>query len=1070
MENSNFTPIELTNEQKNNITQAVHQIIDDSMLNEQYADKFVESVLYSIEQGSFSPGQIEQDLLRCFRLQPGSLDEETLSQITTYLEQVVNQEMQRQRGYSQGMNPKQSSLHPSKIHTKRWKPVAPRVKTYNRTNADGSVVFDVEYMNELIGDAENLGLGDSNEIVSLRSWYNHFHNHPGTDNSVMGSNIVDYVERGVIGKAERLIAQAEGDPIDHSTGDFSKAYDVRRNPDDEIAEGEIFDIEYIRELLEDARRVGLSTDDYGVARRLMLSVELLEENIESMGRPGTYSDQVAGLIRNEIEELEHLIAKIEGDPIDNTVERYSKTYNVRNTLNRDWGYRDDLLEECLSLSLVSLDSDGQVILPEGMDTVPTYEEQIKWLESLLDDEDDTEGIKALDQFGRNVNENAPYFDWEHLEQLAADLMEAGNTELSEEVWDAVNSPSDYGIPQEEELERFTELQMRAEEFLAGVGDAVEEEGEEGEPEWDAKDLPYHQKGEGDFATTLANKLNSAKNPEWYLSALAMAFSKTEDENQALQIADRLVKDQPQPPEDETAEALKVVADDQAMDDYLGIGASPLPQQEEATPEGEEASQEVEGGIANEDVYPEENSKGLVVPFTPFIDLTKTSPKTIKNLRVKPSPFFKTYTREEGVCFGCGARLHEYDVVCEKGNENLCETCLLGVGDRFVMERVEAENDAGRRSSGINWKSKSLDSMVEDMRNLLQRDSSELSSLAENEEWDHMKAIYDQIFGEIGVGHFLTAEETISTIQDLVQRGNSIPEVLDAEHQQIVDTTQLIQQQQQQETQQQINPPHGERTSPPSRHPSQETFETEEIDEDGERTEAQVSFGGSEKNHKLVRQAIKDLGLNIPGVVTLTGAEDPDSEVTIDYYPPADSNESHVTIFVNNPLFTMEREIFKNEKGELELYNNTFYLKPHVPMGSGVGFPIFSSQVFAAQERNFRRIRCSAARRETPDWDWNNPANNKGKQRPDIGYWVWPRFGYNCRISDIKPETLQKDLRKEFPNAKDILDVMATQEGRDWWWKNGSTNRMYFDLREDSKCMKAFNEYLQYFYKKVKKKS
>jgi hypothetical protein len=90
-----------------------------------------------------------------------------------------------------------------------------------------------------------------------------------------------------------------------------------------------------------------------------------------------------------------------------------------------------------------------------------------------------------------------------------------------------------------------------------------------------------------------------------------------------------------------------------------------------------------------------------------------------------------------------------------------------------------------------------------------------------------------------------------------------------------------------------------------------------------------------------------------------------------------------------------------------------------------------------------------------------------------GYYTWPRFGYNESIVSIrkKDPDLARKIREEFPDAKSILDVMITKEGRDWWKANGTDLfNARFDLQEGSRSRFVLDTYLEEREKKCRIKS
>lgn len=131
----------------------------------------------------------------------------------------------------------------------------------------------------------------------------------------------------------------------------------------------------------------------------------------------------------------------------------------------------------------------------------------------------------------------------------------------------------------------------------------------------------------------------------------------------------------------------------------------------------------------------------------------------------------------------------------------------------------------------------------------------------------------------------------------------------------------------------------------------------------------------------------------------------------------------------------ERKVWRRD-GKLYVTNESFEV-PEEHRGSGLGTKSFSEQVQACREAGVKSISCTAAR-----WD----------QLKVIGYYVWPRMGYDADA----PE----DVRRKFPKAERMSDLMASQAGRDWWKKNGYDLEMEFDLTPGSRSLQIHEAYLR----------
>lgn len=83
-----------------------------------------------------------------------------------------------------------------------------------------------------------------------------------------------------------------------------------------------------------------------------------------------------------------------------------------------------------------------------------------------------------------------------------------------------------------------------------------------------------------------------------------------------------------------------------------------------------------------------------------------------------------------------------------------------------------------------------------------------------------------------------------------------------------------------------------------------------------------------------------------------------------------------------------------------------------------------------------------------------------------GYYTWPRFGYDQSLTDpqgIEPDvaSIYQEARNRFPDAKTVLDIFSTSEGRQWWKENGTDMlNAKFDLTSQSRSMTILGAYME----------
>jgi GNAT superfamily N-acetyltransferase len=78
------------------------------------------------------------------------------------------------------------------------------------------------------------------------------------------------------------------------------------------------------------------------------------------------------------------------------------------------------------------------------------------------------------------------------------------------------------------------------------------------------------------------------------------------------------------------------------------------------------------------------------------------------------------------------------------------------------------------------------------------------------------------------------------------------------------------------------------------------------------------------------------------------------------------------------------------------------------------------------------------------------------QTGDVGYWVWPLFGFDGRL----PEKVLDRLPLDLAGARRVNDLILTSPGRLWWFENGESINVAFDLGPHSPNLRWFRGYLR----------
>lgn len=149
------------------------------------------------------------------------------------------------------------------------------------------------------------------------------------------------------------------------------------------------------------------------------------------------------------------------------------------------------------------------------------------------------------------------------------------------------------------------------------------------------------------------------------------------------------------------------------------------------------------------------------------------------------------------------------------------------------------------------------------------------------------------------------------------------------------------------------------------------------------------------------------------------------------------------IFTQNTLYAVPsvRQIYKDEDNGLSLYlYNVIQVIKDDYHRQNIATLSLRQQVRTAQKLGFTEIALFAA-------------GHSGHIELN-GYYAWPRLGFNMVLpSHLKPPAHLGDIY-------DVLDLMQTEEGREWWKNNGIEGHMVFDLSKGSKSLKVLEQYLQ----------
>jgi hypothetical protein len=170
---------------------------------------------------------------------------------------------------------------------------------------------------------------------------------------------------------------------------------------------------------------------------------------------------------------------------------------------------------------------------------------------------------------------------------------------------------------------------------------------------------------------------------------------------------------------------------------------------------------------------------------------------------------------------------------------------------------------------------------------------------------------------------------------------------------------------------------------------------------------------------------------------LAGAPD-DARVTVAVVPM--HGRRIIEVVAESPIIRIKVLLHARPDGKPILVDELIDVVP-VAQRHGLGTRFLGRQVEQAVRLGIAEIRAYAIR---------------GDQRGDVGYRVWPILGFDGPL----PRQVLDELPPELAGARRVSDLMATQEGREWWIRNGDDINLTFDLSPNSPALRRFRAYLR----------
>jgi hypothetical protein len=223
---------------------------------------------------------------------------------------------------------------------------------------------------------------------------------------------------------------------------------------------------------------------------------------------------------------------------------------------------------------------------------------------------------------------------------------------------------------------------------------------------------------------------------------------------------------------------------------------------------------------------------------------------------------------------------------------------------------------------------------------------------------------------------------------------------------------------------------------------------------------------TERDWDLGRKIKERMITKIPHLIGLSITQEAEPELKVGLSVVTEDEEVGLFFAVEGTYISMERGIyFKNNKPDY-IENYHLILEPCLP--DGLGTRILGQQIKTASEENFKHLKTLAA------------GNINDKEY--VGYYVWPKFGYNTLLSkmDFRLMKIKNGNPKDWSLVENwliehtdyssssfvsIQDIYACKVkgkfiGQELWKEYGKDINVTFDLTPGSLSMRIFDSYIQ----------
>lgn len=223
---------------------------------------------------------------------------------------------------------------------------------------------------------------------------------------------------------------------------------------------------------------------------------------------------------------------------------------------------------------------------------------------------------------------------------------------------------------------------------------------------------------------------------------------------------------------------------------------------------------------------------------------------------------------------------------------------------------------------------------------------------------------------------------------------------------------------------------------------------DDIDNDY-RLEYASQIGYLDDLSQSVESVMDDIGIDADDIATMFGvgsdfefvvSEDKDNNgLQISWNESGDYSDG-----------VLDRRIYRDYDGEIVVKHEYFTAPKDAE--PGFGLQVFSRSVAAYRKHGFAKIKTHAA---------GSAEYMRTRAGSFNGYYTWPMFGFDQDIEDLSSVSVQDAVRRDWPDAVSVLDIIQSKGGPEWWRENGGgTKDMVFDLSTGSRSMRQLEAYVQ----------